>query len=310
MLAVIVPARNEAAVIEQCLSALAREKEDGYVDRIVVVDNMSTDATGELAARFADDVIRINGPVSRVRNAGAELADARFLAFVDADVVVRPGWGRAVHDVVRQAAAGERDAVIFGATCEVPADAGWIARAWFTSLASRPRQDYVNSGNMIVSAGLFERLGGFDETLVSGEDVDLCRRAGAAGGRIALTPALRAVHLEYPSTLRAFFARERWHGRNMLRYFSSPLRDKALLFALLHLLFVAGAGLLALTSGPAGLAFIAAVYAAALVALVVGRVGRRSVRETLQLALLYSVYGFARASALAQAALHRLRGAD
>jgi GT2 family glycosyltransferase len=306
-LAVVVPAWNEAGVIERCLAALDREKQAGFVDRIIVADNLSTDGTGELAARLADEVIRIDGPVSRVRNAGAARAATRWLGFVDADVIVQPGWGRAVHDFMRDADADEHAGLVFGATCDVPQDAGWIARVWFRSLAARARQDYVNSGNMIVSAGLFERLAGFDETLGSGEDVDFCRRAGAAGGRLAITPAVRAVHLDYPSSLRAFFKRERWHGRNMLRYFKSPLQDKALLFAVLHLVLAGTAGILTWSHGLAGLASVAGVYVAALAGLVISRVRSLAPRETCQLTLLYSVYGFARASALAESVLHRLR---
>jgi len=304
---VVVPARDEAQVIGRCLAALVREKQDGTIDRIVVVDNNSTDETINIARRFTDEVLQVDGAVSAVRNAGAAIAGTPFLAFVDADVVVEPGWGREVHAVIGRASAADRDRLVFGATCAVPADANWIAHSWFRSLASRTRQDYVNSGNLILSKALFDTIGGFDETLTSGEDVDLCRRARLAGGTVAVTPDMAAVHLEYPTTLRAFFARERWHGRNMLDNFSSPLQDKALLFAMLHIVLLMAASVLAWSHGLPGLLLTAVGYIVILAVLVAGKVGRCPPREFTRLAVLYSIYGFARALALGESVISRLR---
>lgn len=304
-LGVVVPAKDETAVIDRCLAALARERTDGSLDKIIVADNMSADGTADLAARYADEVIRVAGPVSRVRNVGADHAACDYLAFVDADVVVEPGWARAVHEHIEGTPVGDRERLVFGATCGVPRDAGWIARSWFRSLAARSRQDYVNSGNMVVSRPLFRRLDGFDAALSSGEDVDLCRRAKQAGGHVALVDAMAAVHLQYPSTIGEFFARERWHGRNMLRYYTSLFRDKALSFALLHIVVSLLAAALALTGDAQGLLVTIGVYVASLATLVRLRVGACSALELLRLTLLYSVYGFARAFALAESLVRR-----
>jgi len=304
---VVIPARDEAHVLGRCLAALAREQKEGRIDRIIVVDNNSSDETLSVARRFTEEVLTANGAVSAVRNAGAAIADTRFLAFVDADVVVEPGWGREAHAVIQRASAADRDRLVFGATCGVAADANWIAHTWFRSLASRTRHDYVNSGNLILSKALFDTIGGFDEALTSGEDVDLCRRARLAGGTVAVTPGVAAVHLEYPGTLGAFFARERWHGRNMINNYSSPWQDKALLFAMLHIVLLVTATLLAFSHGLQGLLMTAVGYLVILAVLVAGRIGRCPPREFARLALLYSIYGFARALALAESVISRLR---
>ncbi|QDU68956.1 glycosyltransferase [Engelhardtia mirabilis] len=102
---VIVPCRNEAAVIERKLSNLAwLEWPRGVAPRVLVVDDASSDATAELArscaaklARegLAIEVIANRGPAgkaSAVSTALEELAgSADLVLLTDADVVLREG---------------------------------------------------------------------------------------------------------------------------------------------------------------------------------------------------------------------------
>ncbi len=53
---VVIPAYNEEKYIEDCLAAIEEQK-DSKVE-IIVVDNKSTDCTGEIAERYADKVVR------------------------------------------------------------------------------------------------------------------------------------------------------------------------------------------------------------------------------------------------------------
>ena len=98
--AVIVPARDEAANIARCLAALSTQTGSGL--RIVVVDDQSTDATAAIAAAFAERDPRIRllqapvlppGWVGKCHacwvGARAALA-ADWLCFMDADVTAEP----------------------------------------------------------------------------------------------------------------------------------------------------------------------------------------------------------------------------
>ncbi|HYD50373.1 MAG TPA: glycosyltransferase family A protein, partial [Terriglobales bacterium] len=89
--AVIVPVRNGAATIEECLLALQQEP---GVDELIVVDDGSTDDTAARLIRFEGvRVIRHGEPrgAPATRNTGAQATQADILAFVDADVVVLEG---------------------------------------------------------------------------------------------------------------------------------------------------------------------------------------------------------------------------
>jgi hypothetical protein len=103
---VVVPARNEAAVLDDCLHAIRNQTygRDAPV-RVVVVDDDSSDATGDIAQRHARadprlSVVRTAGPPPgwtgkvHAMHAGIEAAGppqpGEWLLFVDADTVLGP----------------------------------------------------------------------------------------------------------------------------------------------------------------------------------------------------------------------------
>ena len=92
-LSVIVPVRNGNATLSRALTAILASElpRDDY--ELIVVDDASSDGSPELAARYADTVVRLTGRragPAYARNRGAELALGEVLVFVDADVMVRP----------------------------------------------------------------------------------------------------------------------------------------------------------------------------------------------------------------------------
>jgi glycosyltransferase involved in cell wall biosynthesis len=81
---VVIPAYNEAARIEAAIASVRAQSEPSA--EILVVDDGSTDATGELAARQGARVIRRpNGGLSAARNTGLREARFPWIAFLDAD---------------------------------------------------------------------------------------------------------------------------------------------------------------------------------------------------------------------------------
>ena len=89
---IIVPAYNEAALLEGTLSQLKTVMATVPLSgEIVVTDNNSTDTTAEIAKRCGAQVIfePIN-QISRARNAGTTIARGRYFIFVDADTHVPP----------------------------------------------------------------------------------------------------------------------------------------------------------------------------------------------------------------------------
>ncbi len=97
MISVIVPAKDAAKTLRECLQALLHQEglqlEHDY--EVIVVDDGSIDDTAEIAEQHAVRVIRqANAGPAAARNAGARIARGTILAFTDADCAPTPTWLR------------------------------------------------------------------------------------------------------------------------------------------------------------------------------------------------------------------------
>lgn len=192
---VVVIGRNEGGRLRACLEALAPLK-----DRTVYVDSASSDDSVEVARGLGVDVVELTDdmPLSaaRGRNAGFDhltraYPGLEFVQFVDGDCVVFPGWlEEAVTEMVREPGlafvAGrlvekERDASIYNRLCDMEWDV--------------PAGDVEACGGIFMSrVRSFAGVGGFDPTLVAGEEAELGARVRARGQLIRRIAARMASH--------------------------------------------------------------------------------------------------------------------
>ncbi len=88
---VVIPARNDAPMLEACLAALSRQSR--RPDEIVVVDNGSSDETALVArAAGARVVTELTPGIPRAASAGYDAASGDLIARLDADSVPPPEW--------------------------------------------------------------------------------------------------------------------------------------------------------------------------------------------------------------------------
>jgi Glycosyltransferase like family 2 len=208
---VVVPARDEAGRIGGCVAALLGQ--DAAVVEVVVVDDGSGDGTGEEAARAGARVELAPPPRPGVAGKaaacahGARVATAgRWLAFVDADVVLAP---EALSRLLAACRAG-------GAAAASPL-ARQATRTWWEELllpdlglqvAERLDLDavadpgrpaaFLSGQCLLVRRDAYEAVGGFGAVAGSlVEDVALAARLKAAGHRleVRLAPGLAAVRM-------------------------------------------------------------------------------------------------------------------
>lgn len=210
-ISVVVPAQNEGRYIERCLRSVHENLRDRWDYEIILVDNASSDNTAELAAANGVQVLSIpnKSTPSAVRNLGVRAAAGDVLLFIDGDVYLADDWHARAQLLVPKVL--EQD-LITGSTYDVDPEASWVAKDWFGPLFER-QDRFVNAGHMLLSRDLFDRLGGFDEGLETGEDTEFCERALARGAAVVCDKQLVSVHLGYPNDLGHFFRRERWHGK-------------------------------------------------------------------------------------------------
>jgi GT2 family glycosyltransferase len=222
VLSFIVPVRNDADRLRECLESIRRATA-AIESEIIVADNGSSDGSVDVARAAGARVLEMpDRRVSELRNAAARFAGAPLLAFVDADHEIDPAWSETALRGLDEPAV-----VAVGAPYRAPADGTWVQRMYDRFRRHRPGSrvvDWLPSGNFAVRRSSFESVGGFDTTLETCEDVDFCQRLRRQGGRLLAIDRLRSVHHGDPRTLKALFLGELWRGRNNLRVsLSAPL---------------------------------------------------------------------------------------
>lgn len=89
---VVIPAYNEAKHLPKCLQSLREQDYDGEYE-IIVVDNGSTDGTGEVARSYGVKVIHCaRKGVVYARDAGARASRGDIIVQADADTIMPPDW--------------------------------------------------------------------------------------------------------------------------------------------------------------------------------------------------------------------------
>lgn len=240
---VIIAARNEAGNILGCIESV-------YVcghprDRleIIVVDHASTDATSARARGAGASVIELHtGRIGKVRNTGLEVANGEYIAYVDADCIVPSTWlGSAIHCLAQNAAVGA-----VGGPYLSPIGGTWVevglAPQQCDSTVMKP-VTALATGSFITRRSLLMELGGFDESLISGEDDDLCNRIRDRGFAILSLSDCHVVHRGYPRSFWRLVQKEIWHGSNHLDVRSAF--DITLILTIVFVLALVGTGILA-----------------------------------------------------------------
>jgi glycosyltransferase involved in cell wall biosynthesis len=191
---------------------------------IIVVDNGSQDSSSQVAESLGAHVLKIPGKrVSELRNIGATQAHAMFLAFVDSDHILAPGWIVAALECLQM----DEQIAGVGASCSPPCEGTWVQHA-YDRLREHPHNQkrilWLGAGNMAVTKIAFAKVGGFDIHLETCEDVDICKRFHKAGYGLIHDSRMISAHMGDPSTLKSLFLGEMWRGRNNLKVsFHSPL---------------------------------------------------------------------------------------
>ena len=93
-ISVIVPVYNSIECLERCVRSICAQTYQNL--EILLVDDGSTDGTGELCERLSSEDQRIrvahkkNGGASSARNVGLKMAEGEYLGFVDSDDYIEP----------------------------------------------------------------------------------------------------------------------------------------------------------------------------------------------------------------------------
>lgn len=235
---VVMSTHNRAHWLDAALCALAAQQCDAAFE-VIVIDNASTDDTKTALESWCRKDRRFRTAyegrpgLSCGKNAGIRLARGPLLLFTDDDTLTHPQWISAYLDLFARHHAPSM--IAGGVQIPVPDDLGpWPA--WFTEPAmtnvalldygSERRLaalEYVWGANMAVPRQVFEKCGGWDETVGrkgesrgTFEDTEFQDRVRAAGIDVWFCPDAIIRHRVARGTLtpRRIFASAFARGRN------------------------------------------------------------------------------------------------
>jgi cellulose synthase/poly-beta-1,6-N-acetylglucosamine synthase-like glycosyltransferase len=158
---------------------------------LIYVDSASTDGSPELAKSLGAESIVVHPrfPTAALgRNAGWRKATGRFILFLDGDTVLGPGFVR----VALPSFADSKVAIVWGHRRELHPEDSLFNRVLDLDWIYAPGATEFCGGDALVRRDVLEATGGFDDTLIAGEEPELCRRVRAAGFHI--------LHIDQPMT--------------------------------------------------------------------------------------------------------------
>lgn len=255
-LGVVTVSYNGLDHLKNFFASLEATAQTDPVDRVVVVDNASTDGTDQWLASQGIETVRLdsNQGFAAPMNLGVRHLDGcEFVALLNNDTWVEEGWSGPLREVLQ----AEPTAVMAGSVLTDWSGTGvdfaggvlsYVGHAHHAPAQTLPprtdpprRALFVCGGAAMVKRDTFLTLGGFDEDYFAFfEDVDFGWRAWLAGWSVWLVPASRVRHRHQGTASRLPFPpRMRLYERNALATILKNYGDRALWPSLAGALFSA-----------------------------------------------------------------------
>jgi len=191
-LSVVIIGRNEGQRLERCI--LTAQAIEGWSPKeVVYVDSGSTDGSLELAARLGATALPLPpGPftAARARNHGWRHSTGDMILFLDGDTILDADFPLAALDSIRQE---PTNAASWGHRREVCPCLSVYVRVLDLDWVYPPGETLFFGGDVLVRRAALEAVNGFDESLIAGEEPEMCRRMRNLGWRIQ--------HIDVPMTL-------------------------------------------------------------------------------------------------------------
>ncbi|WP_085607666.1 MULTISPECIES: glycosyltransferase [unclassified Pseudomonas] len=222
-ISIVIPMYNEARHIGRTLLAAQKAAHAADVEcELIVVDNGSSDEGPQIARQFGAQVLVMPGLlIGALRNRGTAIATGEWLAFIDADIEMPEDW---LTQLFTLEAEGQAD--VFGLDLHTPAAAPWYATAW-QRRTLRPTThtshvvDWLPSANLLMRKRWFDKVGGFNETLRTGEDKEFTLRLREHGARLLSINESVALHWGYEMNWREWMGKELWRQGSHLQLLRS-----------------------------------------------------------------------------------------
>lgn len=208
--AAVVIGRNEGARLIACLEAL-----QGDVAQVIYVDSGSSDGSVEAAEQRGAQVIALDMSkpftAARARNEGikAVAQDIEYIQFLDGDCALREGW---IATATAYLEAHPKVAVVCGRRRERHPEASVYNRLIDAEWDTPVGEAKACGGDALMRSDALRRVGGYRDTLIAGEEPELCVRLRANGWQIWRLDVEMTWHDAALTTFSQFWQRSRRAG--------------------------------------------------------------------------------------------------
>ena len=210
---IVIPVYNQIHYTYLCLASILEHTKDVSYE-IVIADDVSGDATEHLG-EFAEGITicrnETNQGFLRNCNHAAKSARGRYIMFLNNDTQVTEGWLSSLVTLIQS----DDSIGMVGSKLVYPdgrlQEAGGIiwsdGSGWNYGRLDNPDKaeynyvkdvDYISGAAILLSAELWNRIGGFDERFAPAycEDSDLAFEVRKAGYRVVYQPLSKVIHFE------------------------------------------------------------------------------------------------------------------
>ncbi len=273
---VVIVNYNDKKVLRPCLESVVNSDYPNI--EIIVVDNGSTDESSEFVQRFSQLYPNVRlvqnehnlGP-STARNLGIDVAQGKYVAFLDNDTRVHPRWlreGIPLFEATPTIGACQCKLILDGTDGIIDCVGEYLGQNGFlvqVVIAGQEKDSgqyddideifAAKSAGMIARKDVLKRIGGFDDDyFIYMEESDLCWRIWLAGYTIILAPESVVYHKFGSSSLLAPQRKSyltQFHGtKNYILTLIKNLENKNLIKILpLHIVIWIGISLYLLMKG-------------------------------------------------------------
>jgi glycosyltransferase involved in cell wall biosynthesis len=183
LLSVVVIGRNEGERLAACLHSVQHMRRDGFTVETIYVDSGSVDGSVELAEAMGARVVALSPerPSAALgRNAGWRAGLGEMILFLDGDTILDPEFVAASLPEFN----APEIAIVWGHRRETRPRSSMYVRMLDLDWIYAPGFTPYCGGDALMRRVVLESVGGFDDTLIAGEEPELCRRIAAKGFRI------------------------------------------------------------------------------------------------------------------------------
>jgi len=228
---IIIPTYNRPKELFGCLQSLTKLHYPRDRFEVIVVDDGSPTPLEKVVSPFLKEIAvtlvsQSNRGPGAARNSGADRAKGDIIAFTDDDCMPAREWlvrlatrfGTVTDHAIGGRTLNGLPNNVFSTASQVHVD--YLYR-YYNVNGNEAR--FFSSNNLAVPTSLFREMGGFDVSLVTGEDREFCDRWLHFGYRMIYDPEVIVYHA-HALTLSGFWRQHFNYGRGAFRF--HQVRDR------------------------------------------------------------------------------------